>query len=220
MNEPSTRNKTLLITGGAGFIGANFVLQAVADGLRVVNLDKLTYAGNPDTLASLSGNSQHVFVQGDIGDRALVAKLLAKHRPDAIVNFAAESHVDRSIDGPAEFVQTNVVGTLGLLECARDYWRGLDGAARDQFRFLHVSTDEVYGSLGADGKFTETTPYAPNSPYSASKAASDHLVRAFHHTYGLPVLTTNCSNNYGFYQFPEKLIPLVIQKALAGESLP
>lgn len=212
--------KTLLVTGGAGFIGANFVLQAIADGLHVVNLDKLTYAGNPDTLSSLNGNDRHHFTRGDIGDRALVAKLLAEHRPEAIVNFAAESHVDRSIDGPAEFVQTNVVGTLGLLECARDYWRGLEGAARDGFRFLHVSTDEVYGSLGAEGKFTETTPYAPNSPYSASKAASDHLVRAFHHTYGLPVLTTNCSNNYGPYQFPEKLIPLVIQKALAGEALP
>lgn len=220
MNESSTSDKTLLVTGGAGFIGANFVLQAVADGLRVINLDKLTYAGNPDTLASLHGSERHVFVQGDIGDRALVAKLLAEHRPGAIVNFAAESHVDRSIDGPAEFVQTNVVGTLGLLECARNHWRALEGAARDQFRFLHVSTDEVYGSLGANGKFTEATPYAPNSPYSASKAASDHLVRAFHHTYGLPVLTTNCSNNYGPYQFPEKLIPLVIQKALAGETLP
>jgi dTDP-glucose 4,6-dehydratase len=212
--------KTLLVTGGAGFIGANFVLQAVADGLQVVNLDKLTYAGNLDTLASLQDDARHVFSHGDIGDRILVARLLAEHKPDAIVNFAAESHVDRSIDGPAEFVQTNVVGTLGLLECARDYWRGLDGATREEFRFLHVSTDEVYGSLGTEGKFTETTPYAPNSPYSASKAASDHLVRAFHHTYGLPVLTTNCSNNYGPYQFPEKLIPLVIAKALAGEALP
>ncbi|OOG55534.1 dTDP-glucose 4,6-dehydratase [Rhodanobacter sp. C03] len=220
MNSPSTGTQTLLVTGGAGFIGANFVLQAVADGLRVVNLDKLTYAGNLDTLSSLKEASAHTFVQGDIGDRELVAKLLAEHRPDAIVNFAAESHVDRSIDGPAEFVQTNVVGTLGLLECARDYWRGLEGAARDAFRFLHVSTDEVYGSLGAEGKFTEQTPYAPNSPYSASKAASDHLVRAFQHTYGMPTLTTNCSNNYGPYQFPEKLIPLIIQKALAGEPLP
>ncbi|WP_431635807.1 dTDP-glucose 4,6-dehydratase [Dyella sp. KULCS107] len=212
--------KTLLVTGGAGFIGANFVLQAIADGLRVVNLDKLTYAGNLDTLASLHGNPAHTFIQGDIGDRTLISRLLAEHRPEAIVNFAAESHVDRSIDGPAAFVETNVVGTLGLLECARDYWRSLEGEVRNDFRFLHVSTDEVYGSLGTDGKFTETTPYAPNSPYSASKAASDHLVRAFHHTYGLPVLTTNCSNNYGPYQFPEKLIPLVIQKALAGESLP
>ncbi|URL57811.1 dTDP-glucose 4,6-dehydratase [Luteibacter flocculans] len=211
--------KTLLVTGGAGFIGANFVLQAVADGLRVVNLDKLTYAGNLGTLSTLEGNSAHVFVQGDIGDRPLVQRLLAEHRPDAIVNFAAESHVDRSIDGPAAFVETNVVGTLGLLEEARDFWRALEGTA-NSFRFLHVSTDEVYGSLGADGKFTETTPYAPNSPYSASKAASDHLVRAFHHTYGLPVLTTNCSNNYGPFQFPEKLIPLTIQKALKGEALP
>jgi dTDP-glucose 4,6-dehydratase len=212
--------KTLLVTGGAGFIGANFVLQAVADGLRVINLDKLTYAGNLDTLAPLKGNDRHFFVQGDIGDRDLVSHLLAEHRPDAVVNFAAESHVDRSIDGPAAFVHTNVVGTLGLLESCRDYWRSLEGAARDAFRFLHVSTDEVYGSLGAEGSFRETTPYAPNSPYSASKAASDHLVRAFHHTYGLPTLTTNCSNNYGPYQFPEKLIPLVIQKALAGEPLP
>ncbi len=212
--------KTLLVTGGAGFIGANFVLQAIARGLTVVNLDKLTYAGNLDTLSSIEGDDRHIFVQGDIGDRELVAKLLASHRPDAIVNFAAESHVDRSIDGPAAFVETNVVGTLGLLECARDYWRGLDEVTGKAFRFLHVSTDEVYGSLGTDGKFTEQTPYAPNSPYSASKAASDHLVRAFHHTYGLPVLTTNCSNNYGPYQFPEKLIPLIIQKALAGEALP
>lgn len=212
--------KTLLVTGGAGFIGANFVLQAVSDGLRVINLDKLTYAGNLDTLNSLQGNSNHIFVQGDIGDRALLSRIFIEHRPDAVVNFAAESHVDRSIDGPAEFVHTNVVGTLGLLECARDYWKSLEGVARENFRFLHVSTDEVYGSLGAEGKFTETTPYAPNSPYSASKAASDHLVRAFHHTYGLPVLTTNCSNNYGPYQFPEKLIPLVIQKALDAEALP
>jgi dTDP-glucose 4,6-dehydratase len=220
MSHPADKAKTLLVTGGAGFIGANFVLQAIADGLRVINLDKLTYAGNPDTLAALVGNDRHVFVHGDIGDRTLVAQLLQQHRPDAIVNFAAESHVDRSIDGPAEFVQTNVVGTLGLLECARDYWRSLEGSARDGFRFLHVSTDEVYGSLGAAGKFTEQTAYAPNSPYSASKAASDHLVRAFQHTYGLPTLTTNCSNNYGPYQFPEKLIPLIIQKALAGAALP
>ena len=212
--------QTWLVTGGAGFIGGNFVLDAVAAGIRVVNLDLLTYAGNLDTLASLDGNPGHVFVQGDIGDRELVARLLAGHRPDAIVNFAAESHVDRSIDGPAAFVQTNVVGTLGLLECARDYWRELPEPRKGAFRFLHVSTDEVYGSLGDEGLFTETTPYAPNSPYSASKAASDHLVRAFHHTYGLPVLTTNCSNNYGPYQFPEKLIPLVIAKAVAGEPLP
>jgi dTDP-glucose 4,6-dehydratase len=212
--------QTWFVTGGAGFIGGNFVLDAVASGIRVVNLDALTYAGNLDTLASLESNPAHVFVQGDIGDGALVAKLLAEHRPQAIINFAAESHVDRSIDGPAAFVQTNVVGTLALLEAARDYWKTLEGAAKDGFRFLHVSTDEVYGSLGDEGKFTETTPYAPNSPYSASKAASDHLVRAFHHTYGLPVLTTNCSNNYGPFQFPEKLIPLIIQKALAGEPLP
>ena len=212
--------QTWLVTGGAGFIGGNFVLEAVARGVRIVNLDALTYAGNLDTLSSLDGNPAHAFVHGDIGDRALVSKLLAEHRPDAIVNFAAESHVDRSIDGPAAFVQTNVVGTLALLEAARDYWKGLEGAVRDSFRFLHVSTDEVYGSLGDSGKFTEQTAYAPNSPYSASKAASDHLVRAFHHTYGLPVLTTNCSNNYGPYQFPEKLIPLVIAKAIAGEPLP
>lgn len=211
---------TWLVTGGAGFIGGNFVLEAVAAGVRVVTLDALTYAGNLDTLAALEADPRHTFVHGDIGDRALVARLLAEHRPDAIVHFAAESHVDRSIDGPAAFVQTNVVGTLALLECARDYWKSLEGAAREAFRFLHVSTDEVYGTLGATGAFTETTPYAPNSPYSASKAASDHLVRAFHHTYGLPVLTTNCSNNYGPYQFPEKLIPLVIQKALAGQPLP
>jgi dTDP-glucose 4,6-dehydratase len=211
---------TWLVTGGAGFIGGNFVLDAVQSGVRVINLDALTYAGNLDTLAALAGNPAHVFVQGDIGDRDLLPRLFAEHRPDAVINFAAESHVDRSIDGPAAFVQTNVVGTLGLLEGARDYWKSLEGTDRDAFRFLHVSTDEVYGSLGDTGKFTETTPYAPNSPYSASKAASDHLVRAFHHTYGLPVLTTNCSNNYGPYQFPEKLIPLIIAKALAGESLP
>jgi dTDP-glucose 4,6-dehydratase len=213
--------KTWLVTGGAGFIGGNFVLAALARGdTRVVNLDALTYAGNRDTLAAVAGDPNHLFVHGDIGDRALVASLLATHRPEAIVNFAAESHVDRSIDGPAAFVQTNVVGTLALLEAARDYWKALDAAGRDGFRFLHVSTDEVYGSLGEAGAFTESTPYAPNSPYSASKAASDHLVRAFHHTYGLPVLTTNCSNNYGPYQFPEKLIPLIIQRALAGEPLP
>jgi dTDP-glucose 4,6-dehydratase len=212
--------KTWLVTGGAGFIGGNFVLEAVGAGVRVVNLDALTYAGNLDTLSALEGNDRHHFVHGDIGDRALVAALLAEHQPDAVVNFAAESHVDRSIDGPAAFVMTNVVGTLGLLESVRDYWRAMPPERRDAFRFLHVSTDEVYGSLGDTGAFTETTPYAPNSPYSASKAASDHLVRAFHHTFGLPVLTTNCSNNYGPYQFPEKLIPLVIHKALHGEPLP
>ena len=211
---------TWLVTGGAGFIGGNFVLDAVNRGIKVVNLDALTYAGNLDTLASLADNPRHVFVEGDIGDAGLVKRLLDEHRPEAVINFAAESHVDRSIDGPGAFVQTNVVGTLSLLERTRDYWKALDSPARDAFRFLHVSTDEVYGTLGDTGRFTETTPYAPNSPYSASKAASDHLVRAFHHTYGLPVLTTNCSTNYGPYQFPEKLIPLVIAKALAGEPLP
>jgi dTDP-glucose 4,6-dehydratase len=213
--------KTLLVTGGAGFIGANFVLDALADGrARIVNLDKLTYAGNLDTLAPVQADANHVFVRGDIGDRALVERILREHQPAAIVNFAAESHVDRSIDGPAEFVQTNVVGTLTLLEAALAYWRQLPLDRQDAFRFLHVSTDEVYGSLGPVGRFTEESPYQPNSPYSASKAASDHLVRAFHHTYGLPTLTTNCSNNYGPYQFPEKLIPLMIQNALAGEPLP
>lgn len=211
---------TWLVTGGAGFIGGNFVLDAVASGVKVVNLDALTYAGNLDTLATLEGNPNHVFVQGDIGDRALVSRLLAEHRPQAVLNFAAESHVDRSIEGPGAFVQTNVVGTFNLLEAVRGYFRSLDEAGQAAFRFLHVSTDEVYGSLGDEGKFREDTPYAPNSPYSASKAASDHLVRAYHHTYGLPVLTTNCSNNYGPFQFPEKLIPLVILKALAGEPLP
>ena len=211
---------TWLVTGGAGFIGGNFVLEAVAKGVRVINLDALTYAGNRDTLSSLEDNPDHVFVHGDIGDPGLVSRLLAEQQPDAVVNFAAESHVDRSIDGPGAFIQTNVVGTLALLESVRDYWRGLEAGKRDAFRFLHVSTDEVYGSLGDTGKFTESTPFAPNSPYSASKAASDHLVRAFHHTYGLPVLTTNCSNNYGPYHFPEKLIPLIIARALAGEPLP
>ena len=196
------------------------MLEAVAAGHRVVNLDALTYAGNRDTLSALDGDAKHAFVHGDIGDAALVAALLAEHRPDAVINFAAESHVDRSIDGPAAFVQTNVVGTLTLLEAVRDHWKSLQEQDKENFRFLHVSTDEVYGSLGDTGQFTETTAYAPNSPYSASKAASDHLVRAFHHTYGLPVLTTNCSNNYGPYQFPEKLIPLVIARALAGEPLP
>ncbi|MCF5928649.1 GDP-mannose 4,6-dehydratase, partial [Xanthomonas perforans] len=210
---------TWLVTGGAGFIGGNFVLEAVARGVRVVNLDALTYAGNLNTLAPLEGNPHHVFVKGDIGDGALVASLLHEHQPDAVLNFAAESHVDRSIEGPGAFIQTNVVGTLALLEAVRDHWKALPKERQDAFRFLHVSTDEVYGTLGETGKFTETTPYAPNSPYSASKAASDHLVRAFHHTYGLPVLTTNCSNNYGPYHFPEKLFPLVIAKALAGEPL-
>lgn len=220
MNPLSPETTTWLVTGGAGFIGANFVLKAVASGIRIVNVDKLTYAGNLDTLASIANGAQHIFVQGDIGDRRLFERLLTEHKPSALINFAAESHVDRSIDGPAAFIETNVAGTLSLLEAARDYWRSLEETARNHFRLLHVSTDEVYGSLGSEGKFTESSPYAPNSPYSASKAASDHLIRAFHHTYGLPTLTTNCSNNYGPYQFPEKLIPLVIQKALAGEPLP
>ncbi|MCO5054618.1 dTDP-glucose 4,6-dehydratase [Thermomonas sp.] len=209
-----------LVTGGAGFIGGNFVLDAVARGDTVINLDALTYAGNRDTLARIADHPNHVFVHGDIGDGGLVARLLAEHCPEAVVNFAAESHVDRSIDGPAAFIQTNVVGTLALLEATRDYWKALEDGPKQRFRFLHVSTDEVYGALGATGWFTETTPYAPNSPYSASKAASDHLVRAFHHTYGLPTLTTHCGNNYGPYQFPEKLIPLMIAKTLAGEPLP
>ncbi|WP_295540592.1 dTDP-glucose 4,6-dehydratase [uncultured Thiohalocapsa sp.] len=213
--------QTILVTGGAGFIGGNFVLQMLRErDIRIVNLDKLTYAGNPDTLASVRTDPRHVFVQGDIGDRSLVSALLREHAVDAVVNFAAESHVDRSIDGPAAFIETNVLGTFNLLDCTRDYWARLDTDARAAFRFLHVSTDEVYGSLGPTGAFTETTAYAPSSPYSASKAASDHLVRAWHHTYGLPVLTTNCSNNYGPYQFPEKLIPLMIAKAQAGEPLP
>ena len=211
-----------MVTGGAGFIGANFVLDWLAQHNEpVVNLDKLTYAGNLETLASLQGDSRHVFVQGDIGDAALVARLLAEHRPRAVVNFAAESHVDRSIHAPEDFIQTNIVGTFHLLEAVRAYWGGLAGAEREAFRLLHVSTDEVYGSLGKDDPaFTETHRYEPNSPYSASKAASDHLVRAYHHTYGLPVLTTNCSNNYGPFHFPEKLIPLMIVNALAGKALP
>ena len=212
----------ILVTGGAGFIGANFVLDwLAASGEAVVNLDKLTYAGNLENLRALDGDARHVFVQGDIGDRALVDALLHQHRPRAVINFAAESHVDRSIHGPAEFIQTNVVGTFNLLEAVRAHWSQLAMGEQAAFRFLHVSTDEVYGSLGpADPAFSETTAYAPNSPYSASKAASDHLVRAYHHTYGLPVLTTNCSNNYGPLQFPEKLIPLVIHNALAGKPLP
>lgn len=212
----------ILVTGGAGFIGSNFVLDWVAGvGEPVVNLDKLTYAGNPENLASLKGDVRHVFVQGDIGDFDLVSRLLSEHRPRAVVNFAAESHVDRSIHGPGEFIQTNIVGTFNLLEAVRAYWGGLEGEAKSAFRFLHVSTDEVYGSLEKDDPaFRETNRYEPNSPYSASKAASDHLVRAYHHTYGLPVLTTNCSNNYGPYHFPEKLIPLVIHNALNGKPLP
>jgi dTDP-glucose 4,6-dehydratase len=212
----------LLVTGGAGFIGSNFVLATRAGtGEAVVNLDKLTYAGNRDNLAELRGDARHVFVHGDIGERALVRRLLGQHRPRAIVHLAAESHVDRSIEGPAEFVTTNVLGTFSLLEEARAYWEALPAGEKAAFRFLHVSTDEVYGSLGpADPAFSETTPYAPNSPYSASKAGADHLVRAYHHTYGLPTLVTNCSNNYGPRQFPEKLIPLMIHQALAGKPLP
>jgi dTDP-glucose 4,6-dehydratase len=211
----------ILVTGGAGFIGGEFVRQWIAEERSaVVNLDKLTYAGNLDSLSSIAADPRHVFVHGDIGDSGLVQGLLERHRPRAVVNFAAESHVDRSIDGPAAFVETNVVGTFRLLDAVRRHWNDLPEAERRDFRFLHVSTDEVYGSLGPTGKFTETTPYAPNSPYSASKAASDHFVRAYHHTYGLPTLTTNCSNNYGPYQFPEKLIPLMILNCLSGRPLP
>jgi len=213
---------TILVTGGAGFIGSNFVLDWLAQSDELVlNIDKLTYAGNLENLASLQGDARHIFVQGDIGDSALLARLLAEHRPRAVINFAAESHVDRSIHGPEDFIQTNIVGTFRLLEAVRAHWGGLDAAGQAAFRFLHVSTDEVYGSLGpTDPAFTEQHRYEPNSPYSASKAASDHLVRAYHHTYGLPVLTTNCSNNYGPYHFPEKLIPLMIVNALAGKALP
>jgi dTDP-glucose 4,6-dehydratase len=213
---------TILVTGGAGFIGSNFVLDWLAGSdERVVTLDALTYAGNLENLASLQGDARHVFVKGDIGDRALVDRLLAEHRPRALVHFAAESHVDRSIHGPGAFIKTNVEGTFTLLEAARAHWGALAGDEKAAFRFLHVSTDEVYGSLGpGDPAFTEQHPFEPNSPYSASKAASDHLVRAWHHTYGLPVLTTNCSNNYGPYHFPEKLIPLMIVNALAGKPLP
>ena len=213
---------TILVTGGAGFIGSNFVLDWLnATDEPVVNLDKLTYAGNLQNLVSLQGDARHVFVQGDLGDTALVANLLAQHQPRAVLNFAAESHVDRSIHGPAEFIQTNIVGTFHLLEGVRTYWGQLEAGAKAAFRFLHVSTDEVYGSLTpGDAAFTESHRYEPNSPYSATKAASDHLVRAYHHTYGLPVLTTNCSNNYGPFHFPEKLIPLMIVNAQAGKPLP
>jgi dTDP-glucose 4,6-dehydratase len=213
---------TILVTGGAGFIGSNFVLEWLAHvGEPAVNLDKLTYAGNLANLAALERDARHVFVRGDIGDRELVQGLLAQHRPRAILNFAAESHVDRSIHGPDDFVRTNLLGTFNLLEESRAYWGGLKGADRERFRFLHVSTDEVYGSLGPqDPAFNEATPYSPNSPYSASKAGSDHLVRAYHHTYGFPTLTTNCSNNYGPFQFPEKLIPLMILNATQGKPLP
>ena len=212
----------ILVTGGAGFIGSNFVLDWLREtGEPVINLDKLTYAGNPENLAGLQGDKRHDFVQGDINDADLIADLLKRHAPRAIVHFAAESHVDRSIHGPAEFIQTNINGTFTLLEAARGHWTALAGEAKAAFRFLHVSTDEVYGSLGMDDPaVAETHPYQPNSPYSASKAASDHLVRAYHHTYGLPTLTTNCSNNYGPYQFPEKLIPLILLNAIAGKPLP
>jgi dTDP-glucose 4,6-dehydratase len=212
--------QTILVTGGAGFIGANFVLEVVGTYYRVINLDALTYAGNLNTLAPLAKDPHHLFVRGRIGQRALVERLLAEHRPRAVVNFAAETHVDRSIEGPSAFIHTNVVETGELLEAALGYWSDLEGEERIGFRFLHVSTDEVYGTLGATGRFSEQSPYRPNSPYAASKAASDHLVRAYHHTYGLPTLTTNCSNNYGPYQFPEKLIPLMIYNALRGERLP
>ncbi len=218
--------ESVLVTGGAGFIGSNFVRQWLAEERTpLVNLDKLTYAGNPDSLADVAGQPRYTFVEADIGDAPLVGRLLEEHRPRAVVNFAAESHVDRSIDSPAAFVETNVVGTFRLLEAARAYWAGLPEPRQSRFRFLHVSTDEVYGSLGARGKgreerFSEESPYRPNSPYAASKAAGDHFVRAYYHTYGLPVLTTNCSNNYGPYQFPEKLIPLMILGALEGKPLP
>jgi dTDP-glucose 4,6-dehydratase len=214
--------ESILVTGGAGFIGGNFVLDTVGAEVfdKVINLDALTYAGNLDTLASLSGNTDHVFVRGSIGDGKLVGRLLEEHRPRAVVNFAAETHVDRSIDGPAAFVRTNVVETMELLDATLAHWRALEGQERTGFRFVHVSTDEVYGALGATGRFTEESPYRPNSPYAATKAASDHLVRAYHHTYGLPAITTNCSNNYGPYQFPEKLIPLMITSALRGDPLP
>ena len=213
---------TILVTGGAGFIGANFVLDWLSAGDEtVINIDKLTYAGNLQNLAAIEGDQRHRFIRADIGDFDAMAKLLAEYRPRAVINFAAESHVDRSIHGPEDFIQTNIVGTFRLLEAVRAYWGGLNDADKAAFRFLHVSTDEVYGSLAADeAPFAEDNRYQPNSPYSASKAASDHLVRAYHHTYGLPVLTTNCSNNYGPYQFPEKLIPLVIHNALAGKPLP
>jgi dTDP-glucose 4,6-dehydratase len=215
------KTKTWLVTGGAGFIGGNFALRQMRKGdMQIVNLDALTYAGNLDTLAGIKDHPNHQFVLGDIADRCLIDYLLDRYQPEAIVNFAAESHVDRSIDSPEAFIQTNILGTFQLLEAARHYWRGMTEECKRDFRFLHVSTDEVYGTLGETGKFTETTPYRPNSPYSASKASSDHLVRAYFHTYGMPTLTTNCSNNYGPYQFPEKLIPLMIHNAVAGKALP
>jgi dTDP-glucose 4,6-dehydratase len=215
-------NSTILVTGGAGFIGANFIhAQRDRNNCKIINLDKLTYAGNLITLKQLAADPQHIFVQGDIGDRELVDELLKLYQPQAIVNFAAETHVDRSIDSPASFIETNVTGTFNLLESARHYWQKLADKERQEFRFLHISTDEVFGSLSpTDPAFTEATPYSPNSPYSASKASSDHLVRAYFHTYGLPTLITNCSNNYGPYQFPEKLIPLMILNGIAGKPLP
>ncbi|HZK56310.1 MAG TPA: dTDP-glucose 4,6-dehydratase [Desulfosporosinus sp.] len=213
--------KTWLVTGGSGFIGSNFIRCIIEQAeVHVVNLDKLTYAGNLESLADFSGHPQYSFIQGDIADQTLVKGLLHQYRPQAVINFAAESHVDRSIEGPGDFIQTNIVGTFHLLEAVRSYWNEEHQNQDHEFRFLHISTDEVYGSLGKAGYFTETTPYAPNSPYSASKASSDHLVRAYYHTYGLPTLTSNCSNNYGPYQFPEKLIPLMILNALEGKSLP
>ena len=213
--------KTYFVTGGAGFIGSNFILSLLpAENITVVNYDKLTYAGNLESLASIAADPNYFFVEGDICDQARVLELLSTHAPDYIINFAAESHVDRSIDGPSEFIQTNIVGTFELLQAARNYWGTLGGEKKQGFRFLHVSTDEVFGSLGSEGYFTEETPYAPNSPYAASKASSDHLIRSYNRTFGFPALTTNCSNNYGPYQFPEKLVPLIIQNALAGKPLP
>jgi len=212
--------QTILVTGGAGFIGSNFILSALDKGFKIVNLDKLTYAGNPNNLKSVAQHEDYLFQKGDICDGPLVARLLRENEVQYIAHFAAESHVDRSIDGPSAFLETNIMGTFNMLQQALAWWRELEGERKDRFRFLHVSTDEVYGSLGDTGLFLETTAYAPNSPYSASKASSDHLVRAWHHTYGLPVLTTNCSNNYGPYQFPEKLIPVIILKALKGEAIP
>jgi len=213
--------KTHLVTGGAGFIGSNFIHQSLNDiNVNIINFDLLTYAGNLDSLKDIENNPNYIFVQGSIADKTTVQQVFQQYQPDAVINFAAESHVDRSIDGPGEFIQTNIVGTFTLLEVARVYWKELTEEATRDFRFLHVSTDEVYGSLDTEGYFTEETAYAPNSPYSASKASSDHLVRAYFHTYGLPVLTTNCSNNYGPYQFPEKLIPLMILNAIEGKALP
>jgi dTDP-glucose 4,6-dehydratase len=213
--------KTYFVTGGAGFIGSNFILSLLpAENIAVVNFDKLTYAGNLESLASLATDPNYFFAEGDICDQARVSELLSTHQPDYIINFAAESHVDRSIDGPSEFIQTNIVGTFELLEAARNYWGKLTGEKKQAFRFLHVSTDEVFGSLGPKGYFTEETPYAPNSPYAASKASSDHLIRSYNRTFGFPALTTNCSNNYGPYQFPEKLVPLIIHNALSGKPLP